>query len=437
MGHETGQYQIYPDYAEIGKYTGVLRPLNLENFRKGLKKTQPDADVDSLARRYHKASGALSALCYKADIEMNLRTRGFAGFQLLDLQDYPGQGGALVGILDPFMESKGIITPEEWRQFCSDVVPLALMDKLTYTTAETLTADVAIANYSQQDIEGDSLTWTLTTAKGKSVAAGAFKASAKAGDLSTTGKIVAKLSSLTEPTQLTLTINVGNAQNTYNIWAYTDKGAEKPADIIKSTTLTDAILKKVEMGATLLLTPEHSKIANQSVGGMFIPDYWNYAMFKTISENNGKPVSPGTLGYAIDTRSHLADLFPTESHADFQWWDIMRNSRPLILDGTPSDLAPEVEAIDNVNRHHKLGVVFGVKVGLGKVLVCMTNLSAIQGHPEGRQWARAVEAYAASAQFAPTFRMSPTELRSLLTRNISDGDIVGVKNISDYKALEK
>lgn len=437
VGHETGQYQIYPDYAEISKYTGVLRPLNLENFRRGLKKTQPDADVDSLAKTYHKASGTLSALCYKADIEMNLRTRGFGGFQLLDLQDYPGQGGALVGILDPFMESKGIITPEEWRRFCSDIVPLALMDKFTYTTAETLNADVAIANYSQRDIEGDSLTWALTTSKGKSVAEGSFKASAKAGALSSTGKIVAKLSSLSEPTQMKLTISVGNALNTYNIWAYPDKDLDKPADIIKSASLTDAIMKKVEMGATLLLAPDHSKILNQSVGGMFIPDYWNYAMFKTISQNNGKPVSPGTLGYVIDTHSHLADLFPTESHADFQWWDIMRNSRPLVLDGTPATFTPEVEAIDNVNRHHKLGVVFGVKVGLGKVLVCTTNLSAIKSHPEGRQWARAIEAYAASAQFAPTFRMSAAELRNILTRNISDENIVGVKNISDYKALEK
>ena len=111
----------------------------------------------------------------------------------------------------------------------------------------------------------------------------------------------------------------------------------------------------------------------------------------------------------------------------------MRNSRPLILDGTPSSLNPEVSAIDNVNRNHKLGVVFGVKIGLGKVLVCMTDLNAIKRHPEGRAWACAVENYAASDKFHPTYMTSGAELRRLLTREIEQANIEGVKNISDYK----
>lgn len=437
VGHETGQYQIYPDYVEIGKYKGVLRPLNLENFRKALSHTYPDCNTDSLALAFHRASGALSTLCYKADIEMNLRTPGFGGFQLLDLQDYPGQGGALVGILDPFMESKGIIEPAEWRNFCSDMVPLALMDKYTFTTSENFTADIAIANYSETSIEGDTLSWSLTTTDKKTVAAGRFKASAAAGQVSTTGKIVAKLSDITKPTQMTLTMTIGKAKNTYSVWAYPDKAvtSNSAKNLIKSNVLTDAILSRVEMGATLLLTPDLKQIEKQSVGGMFIPDYWNYAMFKTISENNGKPVSAGTLGYIIASDKALFENFPTESHSDFQWWDIMHHSRPLILDGTPSTLWPEVAAIDNVNRNHKLGVVFGVKIGLGKVLVCTTDLAAVASHPEGRQWARALEEYAASDKFRPTYRCTGAALRHLLNRNIESEKIEGVKNISDYKAI--
>lgn len=436
VGHETGQYQVYPDFAEINKYTGVLRPLSLENFRASLAQTFAGCNVDSLSAVFQKASGALSALCYKADVEMNLRTPGFGGFQLLDLQDYPGQGAALVGMLDAFMESKGLVTPDEWRGFCSDLVPLALMDKLTFTTAEGFRADVALANYTETSIAGDTLRWSIASADGKCVASGRFKASAQAGGVSTAGAIVAKLDAIDRPSQLTLTLSIGNAKNSYNIWAYPDKATSSPTNIIKASSLTPAILSKVEMGATLLLTPDHKAIERQSVGGLFIPDYWNYAMFKTISENNGKPVSPGTLGYLIDTTKQLATDFPTSFHSDFQWWDIMKNSRPLILDGTPATLRPEVAAIDNVNRNHKLGVVFGVKVGLGKVLVCTTDLDAIKAHPEGRQFARALEAYAASDGFHPSCMLTPAELRHLLTRDISDSHIEGVRNISDYKELK-
>lgn len=434
VGHETGQYQVYPDFAEIKKYTGVLRPLSLENFRASLGRTYTGMDVDSLSAVLSKASGALSALCYKADIEMNLRTPGFGGFQLLDLQDYPGQGGALVGMLDAFMDSKGIVTPEEWRGFCSSLVPLALMDKYTFTTAEGFKADVAVANYTETHIAGDTLRWSITTAAGKEVACGAFKAASAAGKVTTTGSIVAKLNSIDKPTQLKLTLCLGKATNSYSIWAYPDKNAgAADKGLIKSSTLTPAILAKVEKGATLLLTPDHNKVEKQTVGGMFIPDYWNYAMFKTISENNGKPVSAGTLGYLIDSGKPLFDAFPTESHADFQWWDIMKNSRPLILDGTPPALWPEVAAIDNVNRNHKLGVVFGMRIGQGKVLVCMTDLDAVRSHPEGRQWARAIEAYAASEGFNPAYTGTAAELRDLLTRDIEDARIEGVKNLSDYK----
>lgn len=437
VGHETGQYQVYPDFSEIKKYTGVLRPLSHENFRRSLGRTFADCDVDSLSAVFSKASGALSALCYKADIEMNLRTPGFGGFQLLDLQDYPGQGAALVGMLDAFMDSKGLVSPEEWRGFCSPVAPLALMDKYTFTTAEGFKADVAIANYSETGIAGDTLRWAITSAGSKCVASGCFKAAAPAGKVTTTGSIVARLDGIGKAEQLRLTLAIGGARNSYNIWAYPDKN-EPAGDkgLIKSSKLTDAILAKVEMGATLLLTPDHRQIEGQSVGGMFIPDYWNYAMFKTISENNGKPVSPGTLGYLIDNGKALFDEFPSESHSDFQWWDIMRHSRPLILDGTPSALRPEVAAIDNVNRNHKLGVVFGMKIGLGKVLVCMTDLAAVKGHPEGRQWARVLEAYAASANFHPTYVATGADLRNLLSRRIEGKSIEGVKNISDYKEIK-
>jgi hypothetical protein len=98
VSHEIGQWCVFPNLDEIGKYTGPLKPRNFEIVRDMLA----EQGMLDLARDFLLASGRLQTLCYKEEIEAALRTPGFGGFQLLDLHDFPGQGTALVGVLDPF-----------------------------------------------------------------------------------------------------------------------------------------------------------------------------------------------------------------------------------------------------------------------------------------------------------------------------------------------
>ncbi|MBN1792058.1 MAG: beta-galactosidase, partial [Bacteroidales bacterium] len=116
VSHEIGQWCAYPNFNEIPKYTGVLKPANFEIFQETLEENY----MGEQAEDFLMASGKLQVTCYKADIEAALRTPGFAGFQLLQLHDFPGQGTALVGILDAFFESKGYVTPYEFKRFCSE-----------------------------------------------------------------------------------------------------------------------------------------------------------------------------------------------------------------------------------------------------------------------------------------------------------------------------
>src|SRR5665647_1177868 len=102
-------------------------------------------NLGSLADSFLLASGKLQVLCYKADIEAAFRTPGFAGFQLLDLHDFPGQGTALVGVLDPFWEEKGYISPAEYSRFCNTTVPLARLKKMIFTEGETMISDIEVA----------------------------------------------------------------------------------------------------------------------------------------------------------------------------------------------------------------------------------------------------------------------------------------------------
>ena len=125
VSHEIGQWCVYPNFDEMTKYTGALKPRNFEIFRDLLDQGHMLDQADD----FLMASGKLQALCYKEEIESALRTPGFGGFQLLDLHDFPGQGTALVGVLDPFWDSKPYISPEEFRRFCGPTVPLVTDDQ--------------------------------------------------------------------------------------------------------------------------------------------------------------------------------------------------------------------------------------------------------------------------------------------------------------------
>lgn len=487
ISHETGQFQTYPDFREIKKYTGVLYPYNFEIFRRRLAA----AGMLSQADDFHKASGLWSVKLYKADIEMDLRTKNMAGFQLLDIQDYPGQGSAFVGILDAFMESKGITTANEWHQWCSSVVPLLVTDRFCYDENEMMNAKVQIANYGGESLKGKKLLWKLDYASDEN---SADDASPKAGanidrfnqpsplaqgeipittdeeGLIDIGEIHHKMKVMANgfndgngtcldvkiPSRkviLTLDIDYGRYdarrhRNTYDLWIYT---TEKSLDIYKegvviTSDLTDEVAKKLEKGAKVLWMPTTSKnfVASAdtisqagnatpyTVGGLFQTDYWNYRMFKTICENNKKTVSPGTLGILTNPKHPIFCDFPTEMHTNWQWFPVIKESHPLVLDNFAKGVKPIVQVIDNIERNHKLGLVMEWKVGAGKLLVCMSDLEKASEYPEGRAFYESVLSYMRSPEFAPQSEITIANLRKKLKEEPRQISLKELNNISQY-----
>ena len=440
ISHETGQFQIYPDYGEIKKYTGVLRPCNMEVFRQRLT----DAGMADQAEAFHRASGRWSYLLYKQDIEMDLRTPNMAGFQLLDLQDYPGQGSAYVGILDAFMQSKGICTQAEWRQFCSPVVPLLVSDAYCFTFSEGIHGSIQIANYSGASLRHHSLRWECAGQQGE-------LGIPDGEGLLDVGTIDIDLSHLRKATPLKLTLTVcpevlpqGSPEegrpfsppsgelegaNSYDLWAYPDRMPLNKKGIVIAKELTDDVARQLQKGARVLLMPDSSSLC---VGGLFQTDYWNYRMFKTISENNKKPVSAGTLGLLCSPEHPLLKDFPTEEHTSWQWWPVIKASHPFILDHTSKDYRPLIQVIDNVERNHKLGLVFEFQVGKGRLLVVMSNLEQAATYPEGRQFYASVLNYMHSTHFAPATKVSLKQVRLLFTTQVTETKLEELNNISPY-----
>ncbi len=432
VGHETGQYQIYPDYGQISKYTGVLYPWNLQTFRQRLEK----AGMGNQAHDFFLASGKWAVELYRADIEMNLRTPGFAGFQLLDLQDYPGQGSAYVGILDAFMDSKGLIAPEEWRQFCSPVVPLLELEKLCWSTDEKLSGKIEIAAYSATPLPQGNVEWTLMSAKdGAVVDRGSLPFDGGENGLLPVGEIRPEISKIKKAAQLNLTVKIDGtaAVNTYRIWVYP---AEPEVETKTSITtvvgeLDAAAMTALDKGAKVLWFPDTAAYKDKTVGGLAQTDYWNYRMFRTICENAKKTVSPGTMGLLLNPEHPLFADFPTSFHTDWQWFAIAKTSNPFILDNMPKGYRPIVQVIDNVERNHKLGLLFEFAIGKGKLIVCMADLQSVADKPEVRRFYNSILDYMDSDAFNPQTKINnAAALLDLMKASLQADKIDTLHNIS-------
>ena len=407
IGHEVGQYTVYPDFREIGKYTGVLRARNFEIIRGKLKAQGMLDQADDFVR----ASGALAVICYREEVEAALRTPGFGGFQLLDLQDFPGQGTALVGILNAFMESKGLIDPATWRECCAETVVLARFSKYTWSNDETFSATVEVANYGPADIPQAAPSWSLVDSRGQSVASSKLPArDIPQGGVTSLGSIHASLAACKRPEKLTLCITIPRGEtapavvNHYDIWVY-PAGVElaPPRNVVIAYAWNKATQELLAAGKRVLLVPD-ADLPGTLPGG-FATDFWCWPMFHN---------QPGTMGLLCNPRHAALKEFPTEFHSDWQWANIACADRPVVLDKTPADFRPIVQVVDNFGRNHKLGLVFEARVGPGRLLVCSCDLPGLHDCPEARQLFRSLLDYAASDAFRPASSLPPEVLQSVL-----------------------
>ena len=445
ISHETAQFQTYPDYDEIRKYTGVLYPYNLQVFYKRLVQ----AGLATQAKDFHRASGLWGLQLYKADVEMDMRTPNMAGFQLLDLQDYPGQGSAYVGLLDAFMDEKPFMEQYDghavWNSFCREVTPLLEMEKYCYTNEETLHGHIKLFNYSSGEgftaWHHGKVTWKMTDSEGRTWVKGRLALPRNCHGLVDVGDIDFPLNDIDRPMRLNLSlhaylsdINGVSYDNSYPIWIYPAKNDLETLknSILITHDLNADVARKLEKGACVLWMPDTTVWKDHVVGGLFQTDYWNYRMFKTISENNKRPVSPGTLGILTNPSHPLFTYFPTEMHTSWQWFPVIKASSPMILDGLSQDYRPIVQIIDNIERNHRLGLVFEFAVGKGKLLVCMADLEQASLRPEGRQFYLSLLHYMHSDHFRPTTSYSSAELLERLRQKPHEIQLEELNNISPY-----
>ena len=352
ISHEVGQYVFYPDFSEISHYTGPLKPRNIEAMRENLERAGLYGEHEAFFRQ----TGHLAVECYKREIETLLRSREVSGFQLLDLQDYTGQGTALVGVLNAMMENKGLISAEEWREFCAGTVVLGEFASFTGMMGEDIRFDVQI---SECDPEKQHTCIRCTLMDGeRELYACDVTPGARQGRLTDAVSVTFPAECYRDAMQeritgltVVLTLEDGT-RNHYPIWLIppidiriTREGIEKDGRMVAFVSAEE------KAGGATIVVPS----AEGQLPAEYCTDFWCYPMFRSISESMGKPVPVGTMGLSIDTASPLLKRFAQEDYTTPAWYAILQTAHVQRL---PADIRPAVQMIDNTERCARLGILY-------------------------------------------------------------------------------
>jgi hypothetical protein len=399
--HEIGQYSIFPDLSEIEKYTGVLEPTNFVAVKNDLD----EKGLLPMSEAYTEATGKFATLLYKEEIERALKTDGIDGFQLLDLHDFSGQGTALVGVLNAFWEPKGFVTGEQWRMFCSELVPLLWFDKAVYTSSETFNGEFGIANYSH-DLINQSIVWELKDSTGQWIDGNTLDGyNIVSGETTKLGNITIDLSKLKTPAKYLIELSLPGTsyKNNWEIWLYEDNLVMPENQIVVTGRWVEA-LTALEQGKSVLFSGSTDKL--NGIEGKFVPVFWSPVHF---------PDQPGTMGLLVDPKHEAFSHFPTDFYSNWQWWDLFKNSKTLDIDSL--NVEPVVTVIDNFFKNRRLTNLFQAKVKEGKLMFSSIDLqNDLENRPVARQLKYSLINYMNSADFSPERDISEAQLNSLFAQ---------------------
>ncbi len=406
IAHEIGQWPIYPRWDEIKKYKGVLKARNLEEFREQARRNKIDRQDDEFA----DASGALNQMMYKYEIESFLRTPSCAGLQLLSMQDYSGQGEALVGWLDSFYDSKGITTPEKFRRHCDTTVALLRMSKYVWENNETFRADIQLAHYGARDLS-TGLYWTISDEESNLIGKGEIpQTTYKTGTSAlASGTVSCDLSQISKASKLTVEVGLSDdaVKNTWNIWIYPVKtpiheNKNQKNNVFLTDRFDEECIRQLSAGGKVLLSA--SALGNDKTCDRinFYPLYWSLTFFPGQGVN--------TIGLLVRDKHPAFALFPTADCNDWQWQPIYRGARAFYINDYSESYKPIAQPIDDFHRNNKLASIFELKVGKGKLLVCGFDLSN-PTNPVARQLKASLLHYMLSDDFDPEYEKDIASLR--------------------------
>ena len=391
VAHEMGQFCVFPDFSEIESYRGVYRARNLEmfysRFREHFSKEK--------ASLFHYASGQLQTLCYKAEIEASLRTPGFAGIQLLGLNDFPGQGTALIGVMNAFYRNKSYCPADRFHHFFNTIVPLTRFEKYVFRNDEELKVGIEVVNFSAKNVVTAQVDWCLFGENGICAENSVIVDEIPTGKLTSIKTITLKFDEVKKAEKLTFSVTLCGYSNQWSLWVYPIQASDPNVDgIVVCESMNEDALRAIEQGRDLLLLAAGNIENGKDVIQYFRPAFWNTSWFQMNP--------PHTLGLSIDRAHPVFENFPTDSYSDYQWWELVQEQQVANLEFFPDTFEPIVQPIDTWFINRRLGLLFELIVGKSRIIVCTADLiTDRENRPVAQQLYESILQYMRSEDFTP------------------------------------
>lgn len=414
---EVGQFEVLPDFEELESFHGISDPVNL----KLIKKRVEERGLLPTWEKYVEATGELSRLAYREEIEAAMRTRELSGISLLGLQDFPGQGTALVGMMNSHLEPKpyDFARPERFREFFQECRILVKLPHYTYEAGERLIAEVEAANFGKGNIEG-VFCWTLAGKKSVSENGNCEPAEIKSkntviatgedteiticrpGSYTEVGSLDIPLDFVEKNTALTLKVRIGDSISAYPIWVYRKTTPVCPENVYETRAFDVKTREILQNGGRVYLSPDADKESlPNSIKTQFTTDFWSVGTFAD---------QEGGMGQLIDTEHPIFKEFPTDFHTDWQWW-IMATKRAVIL---PHPMKTIITEMDSYAFLRPMAQLIEFRCLKGKVLLSTMELHKSQQYPEVRALQASIYTYLSGENFEPAEEITEEELSMLV-----------------------
>lgn len=414
---EVGQFEVLPDFEELESFHGISDPVNL----KLIKKRVEERGLLPTWEKYVEATGELSRLAYREEIEAAMRTRELSGISLLGLQDFPRQGTALVGMMNSHLEPKpyDFARPERFREFFQECRILVKLPHYTYEAGERLIAEVEAANFGKRNIEG-VFCWTLAGKKSVSENGNCEPAEIKSkntviatgedteiticrpGSYTEVGSLDIPLDFVEKNTALTLKVRIGDSISAYPIWVYRKTTPVCPENVYETRAFDVKTREILQNGGRVYLSPDADKESlPNSIKTQFTTDFWSVGTFAD---------QEGGMGQLIDTEHPIFKEFPTDFHTDWQWW-IMATKRAVIL---PHPMKTIITEMDSYAFLRPMAQMIEFRCLKGKVLLSTMELHKSQQYPEVRALQASIYTYLSGENFEPAEEITEEELSMLV-----------------------
>lgn len=397
IAHEIGQYASYPDLTEIDRLNGVLSATNLlaithDLERNGLAELANDFLIDSQKTAYEM---------YKNEVESMVRSDSLAGYQLLGLQDYPGQNTAMVGFLDSSWEQKGVIEREKIYQIYGPVIPMIELEKRVFESDESIRFHYGIRNDCLQPLDGTLI--ILLKDESGIIQEEQIELPKMMSGYRVLGERSWQLPSFEQTGLKAYTFAAifqsekGQFTNEWSIWVDHSTFDVTPYDYMSTNQLTSQVIEDVSAGGTRILHVE-PQYFDATIQGNYFPVFWSPVFF----------TSSDSVGTHIEKEHPLFTHFATERFASMQWKELLEDAVHFPW----KQAGGIVQTVPNFFNHEIRTYVAEVKIGKGKLII--SGFSDSTYTVAQKSFQKALYQYALSNECQPRIQVEVEEIRTLL-----------------------